>query len=187
MATFKHMSACAAVAATLLPAVGLVASPASAPAKTLPRTSKPTTIERALLHSHELWATIDVCNPADQPDTVGIRGSMPGDGRARDQMYMSFRLQYEEAKTGAWYDLPGGGSAKFIHVGAGASVRQGGRSFQLQPQSGKPAFTLRGVVDYEWLRGSRVIETATRTTTAGHKSLAGADPAGYTAASCLIG
>ncbi len=36
--------------------------------------------QHSLLHSRELWATVDVCNPKDQPNTVGIRGSMPGDG-----------------------------------------------------------------------------------------------------------
>src|SRR5581483_8428828 len=28
--------------------------------------------------SPALWATIDVCNPPAEPDTIGIRGSMPG-------------------------------------------------------------------------------------------------------------
>ncbi len=173
----------AALALALWAGAGPLAGTVSA--KTAPNPEA--TRLKALLHSRELWATIDVCNAADQPDTVGIRGSMPGDGRARDQMYMSFRLQYEEAKTGKWYDLPGNGSPKFIHVGAGASVRQGGRSFQLQPQAGKPAFTLRGVVDYQWRRSGRIVQSATRTTTVGHKSLAGADPSNYTAAGCLIG
>ncbi len=186
MATFKHMSACAAVAATLVPAIGLVTSPASARAKTLARTSKPTTIERALLHSHELWATIDVCNPADQPDTVGIRGSMPGDKRAGDKMYMSFRLQYL-SPSGQWIDLSSGASSAFAAVGSGASARQGGTSFELKPVVGRPAVTLRGVVDFEWRRGRTIVVSAEQPTTAGHKSLAGADPADFSAATCVLG
>jgi hypothetical protein len=186
MAPFKHMSACAAVAVALAPGFGLVASPASARAKTLPRTGKPTTIERALLHSHELWATIDVCNPADQPDTVGIRGSMPGDKRAGDRMYMSFRLQYLSS-SGQWVDLSSGASSGFAAVGSGASARQGGTSFELKPVTGKPAVTLRGVVDFEWRRGKTIVVSAEQPTTASHKSLAGADPADFSAATCVIG
>jgi hypothetical protein len=180
------MRACAAVAATLAPAVGLVASLASAQAKTLPRTAKPTVIERALLHSHELWATIDVCDPADQPDTVGIRGSMPGDKRAGDKMYMSFRLQYLSS-SGQWVNLASGASSAFAVVGSGASARQGGTSFELKPVAGRPAVTLRGVVDFEWRRGKTIEVSAEQPTSASHKSLAGADPADFSAATCVIG
>ena len=36
----------------------------------------------------ELWATVDVCNAPRHPDTIGIRGSMPGDGhRARHDVH----------------------------------------------------------------------------------------------------
>ena len=114
---------------------------------------------------------------------------MPGDKHSRDQMYMRFHLQYQDAKTKKWLDLPAKDkrAPKFLHVGAGASVRQGGGSFQLEPQAGKPAFSLRGVVEFQWRRGRRVLQSATRPTTAGHRSVAGADPAGFSSASCLIG
>jgi hypothetical protein len=141
----------------------------------------------ALLRSRELWATIDVCNPHDQPDYVGVRGSMPGDKRPHDKMYMSFKLQYLDAATKKWIDLVRGGTPAFTYVGPGSSVRQGGSSFQLVPRAGQPAYTLRGVVSFRWRRGSRVLGSATRTTTAGHKSVSGADPAGYSTASCVIG
>jgi len=168
----------------LLLCAALSASAAAAPAA---RPRGEGTLLKALLHSRELWATIDVCSPPDQLDTVGVRGSMPGDGRAHDQMFMSFRLQYQDLTSKQWFDLPGPSVPAFVRVGAGASVRQGGRSFQLQPQAGKPAFMLRGVVDFQWRRAGRVIQSASATTTAGHRSLAGADPATYSSASCLIG
>jgi hypothetical protein len=140
-----------------------------------------------LLSSRELWATVDVCNPAHQRDTVGIRGAMPGDGQANDRMYMSFRLQYLNPVTGHWTNLLSSASASYVPVGGAASARQGGRSFQLvPPAAGKPAVTLRGVADFQWRRGKTIVEQAERTSTAGHKSLAGADPAGYSAASCVI-
>jgi hypothetical protein len=179
MLTSKRLLAAAAAAGALSPASALATATPTKPAT-------PSAAERALLDSHELWATIDVCNPADQPDTVGIRGSMPGDHHARDRMYMSFRLQYENASK-HWVNLSSGASSGFTAVGSGASARQGGTSFELKPVAGKPAVTLRGVVDVQWRRGSTVEVSAAVPTTAAHKSLAGADPAGYSAATCVIG
>jgi hypothetical protein len=143
-------------------------------------------LHHSVLQSRLLWATIDVCSPADQPDTVGIRGSMPGDGHAHDAMYMSFRLQYESGSgaTASWSNL-GGGSSGFISVGGGGSARQAGRSFTLVPVPGKHS-TLRGVVTFEWRRGSKVMQTTSRTTSADHRSETGADPKDYTAATCTI-
>jgi hypothetical protein len=164
-----------------------VCAPAPALATSAPsRTGKPTAAERALLDSHELWATIDVCNPPKQPDTVGIRGSMPGDGHAHDRMYMSFRLQYLDASR-QWVDLASGASSGFVAVGGGASARQGGTSFELKPVAGRPAVTLRGVVDFQWRRGRTVAMSGAQATSAGHRSLAGAEPANYSAATCVIG
>ncbi len=190
----------ALAAAALLAALALLAYliPASAPASTAAagtaragtahaETASAGVSTRTLLSSKDLWATIDVCDASDQPNTLGIRGSMPGDGRARDKMYMSFRLQYLDKTTNKWIDLEAGAAPAYVGVGGGESARQGGRSFQLEPVAGKPAFTLRGVVDFQWRRGRSVVASASRPTTASHQSLAGADPAGYSAASCLIG
>src|SRR5687768_3887982 len=48
--------------------------------------------------SRHLWATVNVCDPADPPadigpDTIGIRASMPGARDGRERMYMRFRVQ----------------------------------------------------------------------------------------------
>jgi hypothetical protein len=171
--------------AALLPLTLLGAVPASASSATVPAT-KPRTSARVLLKSHELWATIDVCNPTDQPNTVGVRGSMPGDGRADDKMYMSFRLQYMNS-AGTWVDLAGASSPSFVAVGAAGAAREGGRSFQLVPPAGRPASQIRGVVTFQWRHGKVVLVRASRATSARHKSVAGADPPGFSAASCLIG
>ena len=142
---------------------------------------------KALLRSRELWATIDICDPHDQPDYVGVRGSMPGDKHAHDRMYMSFRLQYLEPTGGKWVDLARGVTPRYAYVGPGGTVRQGGSSFQLVPKPGQPAYTLRGVVDYQWRRAGKLLQSISRTTSAGHKSVSGADPAGYSTATCVIG
>jgi hypothetical protein len=174
--------------AILLVAMAAISALAATPALAVSSSSenpKAGINAHALFTSRQLWATIDVCSPTDQPDTVGIRGSMPADGHANDKMYMSFRLQYLDA-TNRWVDLLSGAAPDFVAVGR-ASARQGGRSFQLVPVAGKPAVTLRGVVDFQWRRGRTVLERAARPTTPARKSLAGADPAGYSAATCLIG
>lgn len=188
VATNHRALAVASVAfvTALAPAAALGAP--SPPGTSAP-TSTPTAAARKLLDSHELWATIDVCKlaTATQTDTVGIRGSMPGDGRARDKMYMSFRLQYLDSASDTWIDVVRGSTPAFVAVGAGTSSRQGGTSFQLAAVAGKPAVTLRGVVDFQWRRGSKIVLSAARPTSAGHKALAGAEPAGYNAATCLSG
>jgi hypothetical protein len=182
MRTPKAPAALAALAvlATCATASASASSPGSA------KTPRPTPAERKLLSSHELWATIDVCDPVDEPNTVGIRGSMPGDGKASEKMYMSFRLQYLNAHK-LWVDVASGASSSFVAVSSGAAARQGGATFDLKPVNGQPPVTLRGVVDFQWRHGKTVMLSATRTSTVGHKSLAGADPANFSAATCVIG
>lgn len=139
-----------------------------------------------LYRSPQLWATVDVCNAPDQPNTLGIRGSMPSDGHRRDAMLMRFRAQYLNAATHRWTDLPKGADSGFVPVGSASSARQAGRSFQLAPAAGRTV-TLRGAVTFQWRRRGHVVHSVTRPTTAGHKSLAGADPAGFSAAACTLG
>jgi hypothetical protein len=137
--------------------------------------------------SAELWATVDVCNAPDQPDTIGIRGSMPGDGDWKDDMYIRFQVEYLQITTHTWTDVSPGGESTWMRLGPSSAVRQGGQTFQFVPPPAETAsFTLRGVVGFQWRRGAKVIHSATRITTAGHKSLAGADPAGFSAASCQM-
>jgi hypothetical protein len=174
---------CTAGLALLVPASSLAgANPGATPKR--PLTPRP---PRALLHSHELWATIDVCNTLKQPDTIGIRGSMPGDGRAHDEMFMSFHLQYLNA-VNQWVELEGSSSSSaYIDVGDAKAARQGGWSFTLKPREGKPAFMLRGIVDFKWARGKTIVLNASRATTSGHESTAGAEPKDYSASSCSVG
>jgi hypothetical protein len=140
----------------------------------------------ALRLSPQLWATIDVCNPPHQHYTVGIRGSMPGDAQPHGEMFMRFRLQFMDLTLKRWTDLTHADSG-FLPVGTSRSARQAGRSFVLFPPSGGPSYTLRGVVSFQWRRGSTVLATISRATRSGHQSLAGADPPNYSSATCVIG
>jgi hypothetical protein len=182
----RGLALAALVALSLSGAVPALA-PGSARAVTQPNKATRATEAAPLLRSRLLWATIDVCNATDQPDTIGIRGSMPGDHVAHDTMFMRFRLQYMNTTTKAWVDLTKGAAEAYTNVGTGASARQAGRSFQLNPVAGQPPFTLRGVVNFEWRRRGTVVAQASRATSAGRVSLAGSDPEGFSAATCLIG
>jgi hypothetical protein len=137
-----------------------------------------------LERSHALWATVDVCNPKDQPNTIGVRGSMPGDGHAGDTLYMRFRVQYQEPSSGKWLFVARGADSGLLKVGTARTARQAGRSFQFA--AGRQAFTLRGYVTFQWRRRSTVLGTVERATAAGHRSLAGADPKDYSAATCRL-
>ena len=180
MVTPRLPLAVLAVAAALAPVPAAALAAAAVPRKV------GATSGRALLASRELWATIDICDAPGKVDTVGVRGSMPGDRARGDRMYMSFRLQYMNASK-HWIDLANGASPSFVAVGSASSARQGGSSFELKPMKGKPAVTLRGVVDFQWRHGKTVLMSTATPTSAGHRSVVGADPANFSAATCAIG
>jgi hypothetical protein len=182
---FLFASAIAALASAAV--VLVLASGASVAGAATGRRAAHPIDTQALYKSRLLWATIDVCNATDQPDTLGVRGSMPGDGEAHDMMYMRFRLQYLDATKKTWVDLSSGVSPHYASVGTGASARQGGRSFQLSPVAGQPAVTMRGVVTFQWRRGATVLAQVSRPTTPERHALAGSDPEGFSATSCVIG
>jgi hypothetical protein len=170
------------------PAVAVLccAAAATAPAAAgAARASQSAQLPKSVRLSAALWATIDVCNPSDQPYTVGIRGSMPSDGQPRDEMLMRFRLQYMDPTIKRWIDLAGSASA-FIGVGSARTARQAGRSFVLFAPPAGGSYTLRGVVSFQWRRGSRVVGAISRSSSAGHRSVSGADPANFSAAVCHI-
>jgi hypothetical protein len=159
-----------------------LAAPALAATKTTkkkPVPAKPTTVV-----SRHLWATVDACNPPDKLGQVGIRGSMPGTGRKNEQMYMRFRIQYQSA--GVWHYIGASADTGFRHVGSATyKARQSGYYFTIPPVAGT-RYVLRGVVNFEWRIGTKVELRAQEDTTAGHISVAGADPPGYSAAACAL-
>jgi hypothetical protein len=168
-----HATACAAAVALALTA--------SAVANGAPRPPSGHTIYQSPL----LWATVDVCNTPGHPHTVGLRGSIPGSGLATEAMYMRFQLQYSPA-FGVWVGLGAGSDSGFVAVGSSTfKARQAGRNFTLDVPASSH-YVVRGVVTFEWRRRGHVVRNAQKQTTAGHPSLAGADPAGYSAAACEL-
>jgi hypothetical protein len=134
------------------------------------------------------WATVNVCDTVGHPDGIGIRGSMPGTGDRDDELFMRVQVQYFRRSDGTWRGMGRGADSGFVDLGSGAArVRQSGRTFTIDPPSaGQSAFLLRGFVTFEWRRGGLVTRRAKRATTAGHPDAIGADPTGFSAATCSI-
>lgn len=134
------------------------------------------------------WATVNVCDTVGHPDGIGIRGSMPGTGDREDELFMRLQVQFLRRADETWRGLGRTADSGFLDVGHGAArIRQAGRTFTLSPPAaGQPAFLLRGLVTFEWRRDGEVVRRARRLTTAGHGDAIGADPAGFSAATCSI-
>jgi hypothetical protein len=129
-----------------------------------------------------LWATVNVCDTAKQPDQIGIRAAMPGTPKGA-RLSMRFRAQYKSGDD--WKDVEDADSG-WVNVGvAKGSTVEYGWSFTFA--KGTKSTQLRGVVKFRWRRGDALPKQAEVATEAGHRSSAGADPAGYSAATCVLG
>jgi hypothetical protein len=168
MVSLRRFAPALAAAGALVAVTGALARPSFTP----------------LAKSPELWATVDICNAPHHPNTIGIRGSMPSDGHPHDAMYMRFLVQSLDATTKQWADLGKSADSGFVPIGSAASTRQAGRTFELKPTP--TAYTLRGQVEFQWRRSGHVVHLVSLPSTAGHKSLAGAEPKGFSAATCTL-
>ena len=135
--------------------------------------------------TREVWATVNVCDTKDAPNTIGIRASMPGSRSGAEMRWMRFVVEYYSEANDRWYRLDGGDSG-FLRVGKGRLPRQFGRSLRIEPTGGRPVL-LRGRVYFHWrTEGGDILQRASARTQKGHRSNAGADPAGYSASTCTI-
>jgi hypothetical protein len=141
-----------------------------------------------------LWATVNICNTLTHPNQMGVRASMPGDGR-RERMFMRFHAQYYDSNTKKWSDVKGTAASGWLFAGSARfRARQAGYTFSFAPPKSGSAFVLRGVVDFQWRARRRtrsgqrrtvVVRTLHANTKGGHPS-DGADPPGYTSGTCEI-
>jgi hypothetical protein len=153
---------------------------ATAPAGAAARQADP------ILHDKRLWATINVCDTVGHPDSIGIRGSMPGDGDRTEVMFMRFQVQLFDAADARWHNL-GGADSGFVQVGSARKARQSGNTFTITPpRPGSAPYLLRGAVSFEWREAGQVVRHTRRSTTAAHPNTAGSDPAGFSSATCTI-
>jgi len=166
------------LAAGLLGWLALAPSASALP----PLAPEPSPPPRTLARSHALWATVDVCDTQHAQYTIGVRGSMPGDGDGEDEMYMRFELERLTA-VGQWEVAA---SSPFTLVGDASTTRQAGWSF-IPTQAGHPVKGIwRGRVEFRWERAGKVLQLASRVTSGGRDASAGAEPVGYSAAECEI-
>jgi hypothetical protein len=149
-------------------------------------TPPPAAAQRAAGASRHLWATVNVCDTERWPDTIGIRGSMPGSRDRREALWMRFQVQFLAPAERQWHNVPEGGDSGFVYVGpAHVKARQAGRSFRISPRKGEPVL-LRGRVSFQWRVNGAVVRRASERTREGHRSSAGSDPPGYTASTCTV-
>jgi hypothetical protein len=129
------------------------------------------------------WATVNICDTAKHPDVIGIRASMPGTPRGA-RLAMRFRVQYRTA-DGSWTDVAGANSGwRDLGPATGDPV-QSGWSFTFADPQGP--VVLRGMVRFRWRRPHAPARFSQQATASGHRSSAGADPPGYSAATCTLG
>ena len=163
-------------------ASGVALAPATVTAEHA-RAPRPTNLSR----SRDLWATINVCDTRAHANMIGIRGSMPGLGNRRSRLSMRIRVQYKAKSDGRWH-----GAGRLADSGwkaIGSTIRQvieSGRDFRFTPPSDGGSHLLRGSVSFRWKRGGRIVARQHRFTRSGHKTTAGADPAGDSAGRCEI-
>lgn len=158
------------------------AAPAAAPTST-PVPVKPTLTPAQL---KLLWATVNICDTEDHPDTIGVAASMPMLKRA-NKLYMRFRLQYWDESDRLFRPVPGvdaDSGWELVAPGIGRA-RQAGHDFTIAAPS-KGVHIVRALVTFEWRRGTKVQLGARRVTTVGHPRTSAADPKRYSAATCTI-
>jgi hypothetical protein len=142
---------------------------------------------RSVYRSPHLWATINVCDTEASPDTIGVRGSIPGSGVRGERMYMRFQVQYYSRMERRWHNITRGADSGWVAVGRAVyQSRQAGWSFRFTPNADGTPHRLRGAVTFEWRRGDRVVRRARKRTSRGHDDVRGADPPGHSASVCEL-
>jgi hypothetical protein len=141
----------------------------------------------SIFHNKRLWATVNVCDTVGHPDSIGIRGSIPGSGDKAELMFMRFQVQVFDQADAHWHNLADADSG-FVEVGSARyKSRQSGNTFTITPpRAGADPYLLRGAVTFEWREDGEVVRRARKSTAAAHPNTAGSDPAGFTAATCSI-
>ena len=138
--------------------------------------------------SKRLWATVNICDTAAHPNEIGIRASMPG-VEQRTKLRMRFRVQYFAASDGTWHNFSSDPrtDSGWITVGRQrGGVVESGWNVTFKPPSSGGEHRLRGSVHFRWVRNGKALHASRRITEAGHRSTKGADPRGYSAATCSI-
>jgi hypothetical protein len=118
------------------------------------------------------WATINACDPAEDPGSVGVRVSVPN--RRDAAQWVRIRIQFFDGTLGSWRVVRSGGDGGFTKLSDGGGRVFGGTTFTFTPPEAGSQVKLRGLVDVQWRSGRRVVSRAQITTRGNHRS--GVDP-----------
>jgi hypothetical protein len=158
-------------------AIAAAAAPAAAGAQPAPTTTQIHTAIAVAEHSKALWATVNICDTKQHPDTIGVRGQMPSLGFPAD-LSMNVQINYWSFATSKF--VPDRGVSKTVSLGRPMNqVIQGGANFKFTPP-----VVLSGTVTFEWKLAGKVIGQATRQTGYHYKHVDGGDPPGYSRPTC---
>jgi hypothetical protein len=159
----------------------------------------------------ELWATVNICDTARAPDSMGVRAGMPGNATSQ-RMYMRFTAQYWSRSRQDWAPVAGSGVSPWVFAGSAQyERRQAGWTFEFAAPPPGVTFTMRAIVEFEWRKSgkrvarrghskrkrtfdlkrrrasrAKVVRSVTRTTETGIERVHGGDPVGTSKAMCLI-
>ena len=140
----------------------------------------------AASHAKALWATVNICDTERNPNVLGVRASMPGNG-TKQTMWMRFRASYFDRATERWRDVGGTSISPWIKLGnARYRSRQAGRKFKIEPPVPTSSHVVRGLVEFEWRRKRKVVRRRKQKTLSGHPTGRHGDPRGYSAGVCEI-
>jgi hypothetical protein len=132
------------------------------------------------------WATVNVCDPAGQPDVMGVRASLPGDG-SDARMFVRFTAQWHDNAQKAWLPVAGAATSPWLPAGSARSrSRQAGWNFEFESPPAGGVFLLRAVAELQWRKGATVVRSASLVTSAGMADVMEGDPAGTSLASCTM-
>jgi hypothetical protein len=161
-------------------------------------------VRRAEADTRPFWATVNVCDTNSQPNALGVRTSVPGNG-STERIFARYTAQWWSGAAQEWLTVSGSGVTPWVLLGdAKMTARQAGWTFRfVQPPAGT-TYVMRGVVQLEWRdevqatrRASRsrkarqaqrvaVVRERTLLTETGMHGVQGGDPAGTSKAMCLI-
>jgi hypothetical protein len=115
----------------------------------------------------DLWATVNLCDPPSHPGAVGVRVSIPREKGAPTQ-WARIRVQFLDAAKHTWRFVRSGGDAGWARLGIGNRLVVGGTTFTFAAPKAGERLVMRGLVDVQWRRGTRVVDHARLHTTTGH-------------------
>ena len=96
------------------------------------------------------WATVNVCDTNNQPNALGVRTSVPGNGSS-ERIFARYTAQWWSGAAQKWLTVSGSGVTSWVLLGdAKMTARQAGWTFRfVQPPSGT-TYVMRGIVELEW-------------------------------------